>query len=444
MTVDINKYFVEYYRFLTGDTLEEKKRIKCINPMHQDKRPSMVFYTTRTPHLYCFGCQRLFNIYDIGSILAGKSPEEVETDIYTHIDPSADPQKIKDLSSWMLMILNEITDMASQELNTKLSLEGRSYLAKKGINQELCMKYSIGHINKADAFINRLKQKISDDTYAQIDKHFYIKNNLRNNSIIFPLKEGGKTIGLCTRLLDDKTQKYISSKNSILFQKKKFLYNNQVLKNIKEDTIYLTEGITDSIKLSQEGFKAVSPLGLNISTEQMDQIKESQVRKIYMIFDPDDAGVKAFIKFIDTTASVGHDLKYYTVYGLDTDVDEYIQREGSQGIRKLIKENTYSWSEYYAAFGPALKKRDQYDQIIKTLAMEEPEKFEAISKILSQSWQICNKEYKPDQDIKQDLIHKKTILINEKKKKLEAELCYYQQEMKDLLNQQLNLIQEVK
>lgn len=444
MTVDINKYFVEYYRFLTGDTLEEKKRIKCINPMHQDKRPSMVFYSTRTPHLYCFGCQRLFNIYDIGNVLAGKTPEEVEDDIYTHIDPSADPQKIKDLSCFMLNILEEIKNMACQELSSKLSLEGRYYLTKKGIDHELCMKYNIGHINKADTFINRLKQKISEDTYAQIDKYFYIKNNLRNNSIIFPLKEEGKTIGLCTRLLDDKTQKYISSKNTILFQKKKFLYNNQVLKNIKEDTIYLTEGITDSIKLSQEGFKAVSPLGLNISTEQMDQIKESQVRKVYMIFDPDDAGVKAFIKFIDTTASVGHDLKYYTVYGLDTDVDEYIQREGSQGIRKLIKENTYSWSEYYAAFSPALKKKNQYDQIIKTMAMEAPEKFENLSKILSQSWQICHKEYKNEQEIKQDLIHQKTLLINEKKKKLETEISYYQQEMKELLNQQLELIQEVR
>jgi len=163
-----------------------------------------------------------------------------------------------------------------------------------------------------------------------------------------------------------------------------------------------------------------------------------------MIFDPDDAGVKAFIKFIDTTASVGHDLKYYTVYGLDTDVDEYIQREGSQGIRKLIKENTYSWSEYYAAFSPALKKKNQYDQIIKTMAMEAPEKFENLSKILSQSWQICHKEYKNEQEIKQDLIHQKTLLINEKKKKLETEISYYQQEMKELLNQQLELIQEVR
>ena len=123
----------------------------------------------------------------------------------------------------------------------------------------------------------------------------------------------GRIQGFGGRILSSnaKTAKYINSPESKIYNKSKILYGIYEAKKeiAKEDVCYLVEGYTDVIQMHQKGIKnIVSSSGTALTVEQIQLIRRL-TSNIIVLFDGDDAGLRAALRGIDIILSEGLNVK---------------------------------------------------------------------------------------------------------------------------------------
>jgi DNA primase len=103
---------------------------------------------------------------------------------------------------------------------------------------------------------------------------------------------------------------------------------------VKEKTVCVVEGYMDVLILFQEGIKTVvAPLGTAL-TEQQAKLLARFADKIYLLFDPDEAGVEATLSAAKSIFSAGG--YPYAVVIEQKDPDEYILQYGAEHVKDLI------------------------------------------------------------------------------------------------------------
>ena len=115
------------------------------------------------------------------------------------------------------------------------------------------------------------------------------------NRITFPiLNTKDNVIGFGGRSIDEQMPKYLNSKESNFFQKKRELYGFNKARQDKElDFFLVTEGYMDVIMLNQNGINsAVASLGTAFSLYHLENLFKFKNRIIFC-FDSDEAGLKA-------------------------------------------------------------------------------------------------------------------------------------------------------
>jgi DNA primase len=114
--------------------------------------------------------------------------------------------------------------------------------------------------------------------------------------ITFPISDRrGRIVGFGARALGDVHPKYLNSPESEIFNKRNLLYGfPQVLEAIrKERAVLIVEGYTDVLMLYQSGIKnVVATLGTATTPAQLRALS-GYADRVYLLFDPDEAGEKA-------------------------------------------------------------------------------------------------------------------------------------------------------
>jgi DNA primase len=130
--------------------------------------------------------------------------------------------------------------------------------------------------------------------------------------VMFPISDRrGRIVGFGARALGDAKPKYLNSPETELFNKRSLLYGfPQVAEAVrKEGAALVVEGYTDVLMLYQSGIKnAVATLGTAM-TEQHLKTLSGHADRIYLLFDPDEAGEKAVEKAAVTAAELKLDLR---------------------------------------------------------------------------------------------------------------------------------------
>lgn len=121
-----------------------------------------------------------------------------------------------------------------------------------------------------------------------------VPKQLYNRAVISVRNTEGKTIALSARQLDDNENfsKWLFFPDSV--NKMSIvggLYES--LRKYPGDTITVTEGYFDVMKIYQAGFPACTVLGTNISLLQIRQLMLSGIKNVYLMMDPDAAGKSA-------------------------------------------------------------------------------------------------------------------------------------------------------
>lgn len=335
-------------------------------PFHKESTPS--FSVSPDKQLYhCFGCGASGTVYNF--IMDIENYDFLDALMYLadRINyPLPEPNGSFDNSlSEKKQILYDIHKLVAKKFYENLSNPqaqiANDYLDKRGISKNARIKFGLGYsLFKKDDIYNFLKQKGYDDEII-LESGLVIKS--KNNSffdrffgrLIFPIIDvQGRVIGFGGRdLTDSKTSpKYLNSPDTPIFNKSYNLYSINIAKNNKNKELILVEGYIDVIALCQVGItNVVASLGTAFNENHIKLLKK-YANKVIILFDSDDAGIKATLRAIPILIENGIYVRVAQVEDAK-DPDEYISNFGTNNFIKLL--NT---AKSYISFQIIQKMKD--------------------------------------------------------------------------------------
>ena len=315
-------------------------------PFHNEKTSSFSVSENKQ-FFHCFGCGAHGNA--IGFIMEHSNktyPEAIET-IANNLgmEIPRDKEANKEYEARKI-IQNSLIDASKTfEEQLKKSKSAISYLKERNITGNTAKLFNIGYAENdfqslKNILINSESDLLKAGLIAKKDKNTYDKFRDR---IMFPIHDtSGKIIAFGGRILHDNVDKpmpkYMNSPETILFSKKRVLYNLHLAKRSKKakDVLYIVEGYMDVIALYQAGIEnSVATLGTAVTQENLVQCFK-YTKEIICCFDGDKAGEKAAWQGVKNIMPVINDGNVISFVFLpeNSDPDNIIEKGGE----KLWKE----------------------------------------------------------------------------------------------------------
>jgi len=263
---------------------------------------------------------------------------------------------------------------------------GLSYFRERGFTPVTIEKFQLGYC--LDEWENFSKTAITKG--YNVD--YLVKSGLSvrkddgtlfdrfKGRMMFPIHNlSGRTIGFGGRtLITDKAKaaKYINSPESDIYSKSKVLYGLYFSKTaiVQQDACLLVEGYTDVISLHQAGVEnVVATSGTALTTDQIKLIAR-YTKNIVMIYDSDDAGVKASTRGLDMILKEGLNVRI-VMLPKGQDPDSFARSNSSTEVRKFIEENAIDFIRFKAnlllkeAAGDPIKKASLLKDIVNIIAI---------------------------------------------------------------------------
>ncbi len=321
-------------------------------PFHHEKTPSFAINES-DQYYHCFGCgesgdvikfvQSMENVdfMDAVKMLAERANLTVPQ---TGFD-SGKTVEAKRKKDAVLKILNDCAHFYLKNLNSGEADEHINYILKRQIPSDIVRKFGFGaSLNYGD-----LPQYLLSKGYLRqdmIDSGAVSEVNGRltdaqGGRLIIPIINAmNEVIGFGGRALK-KTDvaKYKNTRETIVFNKSKTLYNINLLKKLRKtqtiNDVIMVEGYMDTVSLYQAGFKnVVASMGTSLTQEQARLLKR-YTDNVFISYDGDAAGQKANMRGLEILKSEGLNVKVVPLpEGLDP--DDVIKRYGAEGYKKCL------------------------------------------------------------------------------------------------------------
>ena len=320
-------------------------------PFHDDSNPSMC--VSREKQIYtCFSCHATGNVY---TFLMN----------YEHIDfrvalrylgekvgvnvSSINIKKKTTKFEHLYEAYNFAVKYFQNNLSAAVGKEARSYLSKRGINEEAIKEFEIGLSLESRDDLTKLlvSKKYELSTLNKIglssDDH-----DIYDDRIMFPLYDvSGQVVGFSGRIYKDVDQnKYLNTKETDIFKKGEMLYHYHVAREecrLKKSVIVM-EGFMDVIRASIVGVKnTVALMGTALTNNQFNLIKRLS-NNIILCLDGDDPGVKAMLSIGEHLLDEGVEVKVVVLPDND-DPDSFILKHGKDRFIGLV-ENALNFSDF--------------------------------------------------------------------------------------------------
>jgi len=325
-------------------------------PFHNEKTPS--FSVSASKGIYkCFGCGKGGNV--VNFIMEHEHLSYPEALKFLAKKYNIEVVE-KELTAEEIQQQNEresllIVSTFAQKYFTRILFNnmegiavGLSYFKERGYRQEIIKKFQLGYCldQKEDFTKEALKSGYKLDylvkTGLTIQRENYHFDRF-SGRVIFPIHSlSGQVIGFGGRTLksDTKTGKYVNSPESDIYHKSKVLYGIYFAKKkiVAEDKCFLVEGYTDVLSLFQSGIEnIVSSSGTALTSEQIRLIKRF-TNNVTIVFDGDEAGIKASLRGIDLILEEGLNVKI-VVLPSGEDPDSYSKKVSSSELKQFLSDN---------------------------------------------------------------------------------------------------------
>lgn len=380
---------------VVGDFVTLRKRgVNMIGlcPFHNEKTPS--FTVSPAKGIYkCFGCGKAGN--PVNFIM--------DHEHYTY------PEALKFLARKYNIEIDEEEQTPEQieALNEKESLFAVSTFAQKFFtdqlfNSEEGKAIGLSYFKNRDFrehIIEKFQLGYSPDVWEAFTQHalkngfkkeFLVKSGLtidKNNRqfdrfsarVIFPIHNlSGRVIGFGGRILkkDDKKAKYINSPESDIYNKSQALYGIYFAKSaiIRKDNCLLVEGYTDVISLFQAGFEnVVASSGTSLTTDQIRLIKR-YTPNITILYDGDEAGLKASFRGIDMILEQGMNVKV-VMFPQGEDPDSYVRNNRTAEVEEFLDKQAKDFIQFKTSIllnetkNDPVKKAGMIKEIVHSISM---------------------------------------------------------------------------
>lgn len=225
---------------------------------------------------------------------------------------------------------------------------GLAYFHERGFRDGIIKKFQLGYSREQrEAFtktaINEgFKLDFLLKTGLTIQREDYTFDRFHGR-VMFPIHGlSGQIAGFGGRILksDEKSAKYLNSPESEIYHKSNLLYGIYFARSsiIKNDKCYLVEGYTDVISLYQAGFEnVVASSGTSLTLEQIRLIKRF-TRNITILYDGDDAGIKASLRGIDLILEEALNVKV-VLFPDGEDPDSFARSRSASEFTEYINNN---------------------------------------------------------------------------------------------------------
>ncbi|MSR22269.1 MAG: DNA primase [Gemmatimonadetes bacterium] len=325
-------------------------------PFHEDKTPS--FYVVPEKGFYkCFGCGESGDVF---TFLMKRSGMEfldavrtlgarygVEIREVGRGDGEVDPLRAHHEAnafarSWF----------QEQLRHPEKGEPARQYLDRRGIGPETMEKFGLGFA--PDGWRNfreaAAKHEIPEALLLEVgllttsERSSEPYDRFRSR-IIFPIESvSGQVVAFGGRVLAGKgagdakgTPKYLNSPESPVYHKGELLYALSRNRNAirKEGLALVVEGYMDVVSLSAAGVEnAVAALGTAL-TEEHARLLARYVRRALLLFDSDEAGVRATFRAGDVLLAQGVHPSVVTLPEGE-DPDSLVRAKGAAGLRPYL------------------------------------------------------------------------------------------------------------
>jgi DNA primase len=225
---------------------------------------------------------------------------------------------------------------------------GLSYFHERAYRDDIINKFQLGYSKEQrDAFTKaaltagyKLDYLVKTGLTIQGETNPFDRFHGR---VMFPVHSlSGQVIAFGGRIIksDEKAAKYINSPESDIYHKSNVLYGLFMAKQsiIKQDKCYLVEGYTDVMSMHQAGVEnVVASSGTALTAIQVRLIKRF-TKNITVIFDGDEAGIKASLRGVDIILEEDMNVKVLLLPDGE-DPGSFAKDKGSAEMLEYIKSN---------------------------------------------------------------------------------------------------------
>lgn len=325
-------------------------------PFHNEKTPS--FNVSQAKGIYkCFGCGKggsavnfimeheHFSYTEALKWLAKKYNIEVR-------EKEEKPEDVLERNERESQLI--VSDFAQKYFAQQLwetnpgRLIGLAYFRERGVRDDIIKKFGLGYCPEGkDTFTNEaLKEgyniEFLEKTGLTIKRDEWIRDRFAGR-VMFPIHSiSGRVIAFGGRTLSQEKAiaKYLNSPESEIYHKSRVLYGIFQAKRsiIQEDKCYLVEGYTDVTSLHQSGIEnVVASSGTSLTIDQIRLIRRF-TNNITIIYDGDQAGIKASMRGIDMVLEEGINVKVLPLPEGE-DPDSFSRSMGASQLAAYIREN---------------------------------------------------------------------------------------------------------
>ena len=335
---------VEFIRQYVPSLKRAGKTYKACCPFHQEKTPSFTC-SSEKGLFYCFGCQEGGDIIAFLMKIEHLSFKEA---LERLADQAGIEYQLTELSGeeQHRQSVRKVLDFARQYYHKNfMSRAGdyaRAYVKSRHLTKETCEHFELGLSTNQGILSHAAQEAGYTDTDLKdaglcVQTEYGLKEYFRNR-LMFPIwNQRGDTVGFGGRILGEGEPKYLNSPETILFTKSHVLYGLNFAGPAirKEGRAVLLEGYMDVIGCHQAGVEyTVAPLGTSL-TEEHAKLLKRYTQNVVVLFDPDEAGLKAALRGALILVEQGIFVK---VAGLPDglDPDEYIIKYGKEKFEEIL------------------------------------------------------------------------------------------------------------
>ena len=329
-------------------------------PFHNENTPSFSVNTERQC-FHCFGCgvggNSISFVMKYENLTFTEAVRQLADKVGMNLpEENYNPEyrKRADLKTRLFDIYKEAAKFYYFQLRSDYGNFPMEYLKNRGLSDETINAFGLGYsIKSANALYNYLKSKdYSDELMIKAELVTFKEGrgifDMFWNRVIFPIMDqNNKVIAFGGRVMGDGEPKYLNSRETDIFNKRRNLYGLNFAKHSRQGYMLLCEGYMDVIALHQAGFtNAVASLGTSLTEEQARLISR-YVKEVIITYDSDGAGVKAAIRAIPILKTAGIRTKILKLTPFK-DPDELIKSAGREEFEKRIQnaENSFDFELY--------------------------------------------------------------------------------------------------
>jgi DNA primase len=316
------------------------KNYLAICPFHPDKTPSLVI--SREKGLFhCFGCGAGGDAFKFLMLIENvEFPEAVRRLAEeAGVALQSAPGEPRDDLGRLRELLERVARYWEKALHEPAGRRALDYLTgARKLTPETIRRFRLGYAPPdPEDLLKAFPEPEARDDLARLGLLLETKGFFRDR-VIFPIAGvQGEVAGFAGRTLGDEEPKYLNTRGTPLFSKRRLLYGLAQARVgfARFGEALLVEGYLDVITAHQHGFThAVASMGTAFTPEQARLLRRF-VPRVVLAYDRDTAGRAATLRGMQQLLAAGLEVRV-VLLPPGQDPDSLLQAEGPQALQDLL------------------------------------------------------------------------------------------------------------